>query len=92
MRFTSYLQECLKELENAGEHPSDVVLIYLVRIQHLTERIYQLNAKDPELEDVSGLPTPPLSAYMASFRSELDRIRDGLPDDIKSDSECLPIV
>ena len=86
MRYTKYMQESLKVLEQEQEYETDVTLIYLVRIQHLTERISQLNSHDDPAEEVAGLPTAPLSAYVSAFQGELDRIYNSLPPDLKSDS------
>lgn len=87
MRYTRYIQQCLRELEEDKEHETDIRLAFLVRIQHLTERIAQLNSPDDPAEEVTGLPTAPLSAYVSAFQAELDRIHDGLPEDLKQDSE-----
>ncbi|KAI8719506.1 Zn(2)-C6 fungal-type domain-containing protein [Fusarium sp. LHS14.1] len=85
MRYTKYIQECLGVLEREKEYPTDTRLVYLVRIQHLTERISQLNSPDDPAEEVAGLPTAPLSAYVSAFQGELDRIRNGLPPELKDD-------
>ncbi|KAF4980152.1 hypothetical protein FZEAL_3771 [Fusarium zealandicum] len=85
MRYTKYIQECLGVLEREKEYETDVRLVYLVRIQHLTERISQLNSPDDPAEEVVGLPTAPLSAYVSAFQGELDRIRNGLPVSLKND-------
>ncbi|KAJ3501338.1 hypothetical protein NM208_g16958 [Fusarium decemcellulare] len=85
MRYTKYIQECLGVLEREKEYETDVRLVYLVRIQHLTERISQLNSPDDPAEEVVGLPTAPLSAYVSAFQGELDRIKIGLPPGLKDD-------
>lgn len=90
MRYTKYIQECVGVLEQEKEYPTDTRLVYLVRIQHLTERISQLNSPDDPAEEVAGLPTAPLSAYVSAFQGELDRIRNGLPADLKDDSQYAP--
>jgi hypothetical protein len=87
MRYTKYMQECLKTLEDEEGYETDVNLILLVRIQHLTERISQLNSPDGPAEDVFGVPTAPLSAYVSAFQAELDRIRNGLPPNLRNDRE-----
>ncbi|KAF4963841.1 hypothetical protein FSARC_8201 [Fusarium sarcochroum] len=86
MRYTKYIQGCLAVLEQEKEYGTDTRLVSLVRIQHLTERISQLNSPDDPAEEVAGLPTAPLSAYVSAFQGELDRIRNGLPPDLKNDN------
>lgn len=87
MRYTKYIQTCLSVLEQEREYETDTRLVALVRIQHLTERISQLNAPDDPTEEVLGLPTAPMSAYVSAFHTELDRIRLSLPHDLQNDSE-----
>ncbi|KAH7156415.1 hypothetical protein EDB81DRAFT_646898 [Dactylonectria macrodidyma] len=85
MRYTKYIQECAQILEDEEEYETDVNLVHLVRIQHLTERISQLNSPDSPAEEVAGVPTAPMSAYVSAFQGELDRIRNALPEDLKKD-------
>ncbi|KND90999.1 Transcriptional regulator WAR1 [Tolypocladium ophioglossoides CBS 100239] len=86
MRYSSYLQECVNDLEASREYGTDTTLIFLVRIQHLTERIFELNARDRAAEEIPGIPTAPTSAYIYAFQNELDRIRNNLPQSLKMDS------
>ncbi|KAF4439999.1 hypothetical protein FACUT_3774 [Fusarium acutatum] len=85
MRYTKYIQQCLVVLEQEREHDTDMRLVTLVRVQHLTERIAQLNAPDDPAEEVVGLPPAPLSAYVSAFHGELDRIRNGLTPELQND-------
>jgi hypothetical protein len=89
MRYTKYIQECISVLEQEREYETDTRLVALVHIQHLTERISQLNAPDDPIEEVPGLPTAPMSAYVSAFHTELDKIRLGLPHDLQNDSQSL---
>jgi hypothetical protein len=86
MRYTKYTQGCLSMLEQEREYETDVRLVALVRIQHLAERISQLNAPDEPTEEVVGFPTAPTSAYVSAFQTELDRIRNGLPLELQNDN------
>ncbi|KAM0343196.1 hypothetical protein ACHAPU_008789 [Fusarium lateritium] len=86
MRYTKYIQTCLATLEEEQEYETDFRLVTFVRIQHLTERIAQLNSPDDPAEEVAGLPTAPKSAYVSAFHGELDRIRNGLPYNLRNDT------
>lgn len=87
------MQEGLKVLEEETEYETDVKLVYLVRIQHLTARIAQLSSQDDPAEELSGIPTAPLSAYVSAFQGELNRIHEGLPPKLKQDSTlALPLT
>lgn len=85
MRYTKYIQQCLAVLEQEREYDTDMRLVTLVRVQHLTERIAQLNAPDDPAEEVVGLTAAPLSAYVSAFHGELDRIRSGLSPELQND-------
>lgn len=89
MRFTRYLDQCLRDLEDATEYESDEQLVSLVRIQRLMERLAQLGEEGEPMEEVPALPTlpAPREATRSACRMELDRIQQGLPPRLKSDSE-----
>lgn len=87
MRYTNYMQECVTELDIRRECDTDIALTYMIRAQHLTERIYQLDAKDQALEQVSEIPSAPMSVYVSAFQSELDRLRESMPEWLKADSQ-----
>lgn len=89
MRYTRYGQSCLSVLEQEREYETDARLVALVRIQHLTERISQLNAPNEPVEEVAGFPAAPMSAYVSAFQTELDKIRNGLPLELQNDSKCF---
>jgi hypothetical protein len=38
-KFTPYVEECVKSLENFGDHPNDKVAVVLVRLQGILERV-----------------------------------------------------
>lgn len=84
MRYTYYLDECVKELEANPECPSDQLLASMVRIQHLTERISRISCKDKTLDEVTNIPTAPMSAYITTFHTELELIIKALPESLQS--------
>ncbi|KAF7560362.1 hypothetical protein G7046_g3777 [Stylonectria norvegica] len=83
--YTDYAQECLNDLESDLEHPSDLSLVSLVRIQHLVERIHQMKYKVNILGEMSPLSSVQTAEHVASFQSELDHLRDSLPMQLKTD-------
>lgn len=87
MRYTSYVQECLRMLDAGKEYDTDVNLVFLVRIQHLIQRISDLNPRDTTVEEFTSIPKAPAPVYVSSYRNELERLRDGLPDHLKNDSK-----
>ncbi|UKZ75586.1 hypothetical protein TrVFT333_003274 [Trichoderma virens FT-333] len=85
MRYTGYLQDCIRHLEEHPEYETDISLVYLVRIQRLTERISELNSRGGTSGEISPVPSAPISAYILAFQNELNHIRDSMPKHLKDD-------
>jgi hypothetical protein len=86
MRYNSYLSDCIRYLQEHPEYESDISLVYLVRIQRLTERIAEFNSEDRATEEISLVPSAPVSAYILAFQNELNQIRDSMPKHLQEDS------
>lgn len=86
MRYNNYLSDCVQHLHEHPEYESDISLVYLVKIQRLTERIAEFNSEDRATEEISPVPSAPMSAYILAFQNELNQIRDSMPKDLKEDS------
>ncbi len=84
MKFSNYIQQCLKELESAREYETDVLLVHLIKLQHLTEKIYSINSRDDLSDNVPGIPRAPISAYQSAFQAELDKIQTFLPKSLRN--------
>lgn len=89
LKYTPYIQNCIRVLENEREYESDMALVYMVRIQRLTERIVEITAKDRGEEEIPGIPSAPMSAYIPALQSEIDRLRSRLPPKLRNDSLYL---
>ena len=87
IRYSPYLDQYLRALEAEQEYETDLYLVNLVRIQHLTERISRLHAKDHVEDDLPGIARAPLDAYMVAFQGELDRYRNELPPHLQQNSK-----
>ncbi|KAI0020791.1 hypothetical protein F4780DRAFT_779236 [Xylariomycetidae sp. FL0641] len=83
IKYTPYVDQCLRDLDSAREHETDVFLVHLVRIQHLSERIAQLHNKD-HFDDDLGIARAPMNAYFSAFQTELDKYRAALPRQLRS--------
>lgn len=92
MRYTSYVQECVKTLEASQEYETDITLVFMVKIQHLTQRIAELNPRDTTVEEFSSIPKAPLSAYVSAYTHELEKLRESLPEHMKNDSKFEYLV
>jgi hypothetical protein len=89
MKFSPYVQECLRDLEASMEYESDSFLIYTLRLQNLTQQVRDMNLRCGEPEDIPGIPRAPNSAYQLAFQTELDRIRASLPQELKENRMLL---
>ncbi|KAH7369741.1 hypothetical protein BKA65DRAFT_561029 [Rhexocercosporidium sp. MPI-PUGE-AT-0058] len=77
-KFTKYHEQCLEELEIFAEYDSDILLVQIVRIQHLTQKIVDFNNRDQLPDVLPGIVEMPASAYHAAFMTELERLREGV--------------
>ncbi|MCJ1391062.1 hypothetical protein MMC18_003923 [Xylographa bjoerkii] len=84
-RYTKYLDQCLKDLDDAKEYKTDQLAIQLVRIQQLTEKIFHFHSSDSPVDEQLGSPEPSTMARLEAFRVELDSLRNALPPNLKSD-------
>ncbi|KAH8689328.1 hypothetical protein BGW36DRAFT_70139 [Talaromyces proteolyticus] len=84
-RYTKYLDQCLKDLDDAREYKSDQLVIQLVHIQQLTEKIFHFHSSDSPVDEQLGSPEPSTMSRLEAFRAELDSLRNALPPNLKSD-------
>jgi hypothetical protein len=84
-RYTKYMDQCLKDLDDAREYKTDQLVIQLVRIQQLTEKISHFHSSDSPVDGQLGSPEPSTMARLEAFRIELDSLRNALPPNLKSD-------
>ncbi|ROW16227.1 hypothetical protein VPNG_01977 [Cytospora leucostoma] len=86
MKFSRYIKQCLENLEAAPEFELDTLLLYLVKIQHLTQQIRNWSTReDEDDEDVPGLLRVPASAYQAAFHGDITRLQASLPLSLRDD-------
>ncbi|KAM0332410.1 hypothetical protein ACHAQA_002690 [Verticillium albo-atrum] len=79
MRFSPYMEQCLRELEQAREAESDEYLVQLIRMQMLAEKVAHLNLREEVDGGSDAASRAPLSGYVSVFRTELDRLRANMP-------------
>ncbi|QKX59327.1 uncharacterized protein TRUGW13939_06459 [Talaromyces rugulosus] len=84
-RYTKYLDQCLKDLDDAREYKTDQLVIQLVHIQQLTEKIFHFHSSDSPVDEQLGSSEPSTMSRLEAFRAELDSLRNALPPNLKSD-------
>ena len=65
MPYTTYIETCCHTLAGAGEYPTDVYLVSLVRLQHFVRKIAH-SLPSNELEPLWS-PTTPVGMYVKSL-------------------------
>jgi hypothetical protein len=91
-RYTKYLDQCLKELEDAAEYETDQLAVQLVRVQHLTEKIFHFHSRDQMVDELPGIQEASAAVRLEAFQMELDRLQNALPTNLKSDCEMIPCL
>ncbi|KAJ4361650.1 hypothetical protein N0V85_009384, partial [Neurospora sp. IMI 360204] len=71
IRYSPYIQQCLNELQESKEYETDGILVHMVQLQHLMEKIAQVNSKTESPESVGGIARAPVAAYMSTFQKYL---------------------
>ncbi|KAK1776939.1 hypothetical protein QBC45DRAFT_201865 [Copromyces sp. CBS 386.78] len=92
IRYSPYIQQCLNELQEAKEYETDGILVHMVQLQHLMEKIAQINSKTKSPDSVGGIARAPVAAYMSTFQSELDKICGSLNKGQKSNKYLMMYV
>ena len=68
MRWTMFLENALRSLEQSAEYESDLLLVQMVRLQHLIEEASTTEA-----------PSAPMQMYVKAFQADIDRLRSSDP-------------
>jgi len=85
MRWTRYLDDCLRLLEEKAQ-PTDDLLVYLVRVQLICNQGSTLTWNDV-LGDVEvGIPT---DLYIKTLKSQLDNLENSIPQLLKANGMFL---
>jgi hypothetical protein len=79
--YTPYLEKCCQSLEATQECQSDLVLVYLVRLQHIVQEINQTFPYD-ESDTFKALGTP-VALCIKALRTKLSTLRASLPQELE---------
>ncbi|KAK0745548.1 hypothetical protein B0T18DRAFT_367263 [Schizothecium vesticola] len=85
VRYTAYLDQSLKELESAAEYETDQLVVQLVRIQHLTDKIFHFHARDQLIDELHEIPKAPTAVCLETFQMQLDTLRNTLSPNLQHD-------
>lgn len=86
LRWTAYMNECLRILEIENELESDAVLVQLVKVRLLTGRVIEL----PWLSHVAEtdtFPRVPAMFYLNSLEAQLQDFKSKVPSNLSNNSK-----
>ena len=86
MRWTPYLDECLRLLEEKKDYPTDNLLVYLVRVQLICNQ-----GAASTWNDIFGAVETrvPADFYVKTLKSQLDNLDRSIPPELKSNGIFL---
>ncbi|KAK4663733.1 hypothetical protein QC763_611000 [Podospora pseudopauciseta] len=83
MPFTSYMRQCLVELDEEEDHDLDEILVYCIKLQYLTERVAVLKTPQPDLPEQQNRER---GTAIASSQEYLDKVMREMPSELKTNS------
>lgn len=87
--YTPYVEKCCQSLEATQECQHDLLLVYLVRVQHIVAEINQTFPND-EIETFRALGTP-VALCIKALRAKLSLLRSSLPSELEDNSMFLMV-
>lgn len=84
--WTPYFEECLRILEETKEQPTDVLLVYLVKLQLVSEKGAQAVIAE-NLAVTDGMARVPPAYHYKDLESQVQQIRRNVPTGLKDDCE-----
>lgn len=84
MRWTPYLDECLRLLEEMREYPTDLLLVYLVRIQLIHNKVARAPWNDNLGDAAARLPP---EFYLKALQSQFDDLKRSVPPEIQTNGK-----
>ncbi|KAK2054387.1 hypothetical protein LY76DRAFT_233946 [Colletotrichum caudatum] len=86
---TAHLESCCRQIEEAGEYPTDELLVQLFKIQQLAQTIsLTLGAESTSFQSLQL----PLTMVVQSFKQQLDIFKSSLPTHLKDNLGLLTHV
>jgi hypothetical protein len=81
MRWTRYLDECLRILEEKAEYSTDALLVYLTRVQLICNKGGASTINDLFSDVEIRMPA---DFYVKLLKSQLDELERSIPLELKS--------
>lgn len=95
LRWTPYLDECIAVLGENDEHPTDSLLIHLVKLQLVVEKAGQAPWHE-ERDDPNGSVRVPPIFYLKALQAQLQDFKTRIPPSIQANGtyihEIAPLI
>jgi hypothetical protein len=85
LMWSPYLDDCLKQLNEANETPNDKLLVHLVKVQQVTDQSVQIYSRlhDTNTEESTQF----LGQYIVSLKQQLKNVREQTPSHLVPNRE-----
>ena len=95
LRWTPYLDECIAVLGEADEHPTDLLLVHLVKLQLIVEKAGQAPWHE-ERDDPNGSVRVPPIFYLKALQAQLQDFKTRIPPSLQRNGtysyEIAPLI
>ena len=88
LRWTPYLDECIAVLGEKDEHPTDQLLVHLVKLQLVVEKAGQAPWHE-ERDDPNGSVRVPPIFYLKALQVQLQDFKTRIPPRIQGNGTCI---
>lgn len=85
-RYTPHLEDCLKFVEEANEHPNDIIAVALVKLEHLYEKIHQCPW---HVKPENSVPNAATLFMVDSLHDQMRQFHSALPLTLKNNGKSL---
>ena len=82
LRWTPYLDECVAVLGEKCEHPTDLLLIHLVKLQLVVEKAGQAPWHE-ERDDPNGSVRVPPIFYLKALQAQIQDFKTRIPPSLQ---------
>ncbi|KAL1963469.1 hypothetical protein VTN77DRAFT_8370 [Rasamsonia byssochlamydoides] len=87
MRWSPYLEECLRMLAEKPEYPTDEAFVYQIRLQLIIEKAVPICVRNREVEQVESLRVSIL--YLKGLQSQLQDVKSKIPPHLENNEILL---
>lgn len=88
LRWTPYLDECLAVLAENKEHPTDLLLVHLVKLQLLAEKVSQAPWHEGHGDAIGPTRAPPIF-YLKALQAQLQDFKANISPEIRRNEILL---